>query len=214
MIPCDHLHPKPSAERTQDMTHPKPSLSTSLAAALLAVACAFSSLGCASTSGIQPRGLSSTERPLDLARFMGDWFVIAHIPTALEAEAYDAVETYALREDGRIDVRFRYCDGAADGPAEELHMIGWVHDSATNAEWRVRPAWPLRLAYQILELDSDYRVTVVGHPSGSYAWVMARRPELPEDVLIAIEGRLAAQGYETDRLRRVPHADGQCLEQP
>lgn len=196
------------------MTHPKPSFTLSLATCLVLVACAISSLGCASTSGIEPRGLSAQELPLDLERFMGDWFVIAHIPTALEANAHDAVETYELRPDGRIDVRFRYCDGAADGPAEELHMVGWVYDPATNAEWRVRPFWPLSLAYQILEVDSDYGVTVVGHPSGSYAWIMARRPELPEDLLESIEGRLAAQGYETDRLRRVPHGDGGCWEKP
>ena len=40
---------------------------------------------------------------------------------------------------------------------------------------------------------------------------MARRPELSESRLDAIAQRLAARGYETDRLRRVPHADGACL---
>ena len=87
-------------------------------------------------------------------------------------------------------------------------MTGWVHDPATGAEWRVRPIWPLRLSYQILELDDAYRTTVVGHPSGSYAWVMAREPSLPADELAAIQERLAAQGYDMARWREVPHGEG------
>ena len=36
---------------------------------------------------------------VDVPRFMGDWYVIAQIPTRLEREAYDSVETYTLRDD-------------------------------------------------------------------------------------------------------------------
>jgi apolipoprotein D and lipocalin family protein len=32
---------------------------------------------------------------VDVPRFMGDWYVIAHIPSWPEREAYDAVESYA-----------------------------------------------------------------------------------------------------------------------
>ena len=165
-------------------------------------------LGCASPSGIQPRGFPETALPIALERFMGDWFVIAHLPTGVEADAHDAIERYALRADGTIDVRFRFCEGASDGPLEEVTMTGWVHDPETGAEWRVRPIWPLRLAYQILELDDGYRTTVVGHPSGNYAWVMAREPALPAAELDAIRERLAAQGYDVARWRIVPHGEG------
>ena len=89
-------------------------------------------------------------------------------------------------------------------------MRAWVVDPDTNAEWRVRPFWPLRLRYQILELDPGYRLTVVGHPSGRYAWVMARTPRISDAALAPIIERLNHSGYETDRLRRVPHASGAC----
>ena len=39
---------------------------------------------------------------VDLERFMGDWYVIANIPTFLERDAYNAVERYELDEDGNI----------------------------------------------------------------------------------------------------------------
>ena len=33
---------------------------------------------------------------VDLERFMGDWYVIASIPTFIEKDAYNAVESYRL----------------------------------------------------------------------------------------------------------------------
>ena len=41
---------------------------------------------------------------VDLERFMGDWYVIASIPTRIEREAYDAVESYRLAADGTIEL--------------------------------------------------------------------------------------------------------------
>ena len=36
---------------------------------------------------------------VDLDRFMGDWYVIANIPTFLEKGAHNAVERYDLNDD-------------------------------------------------------------------------------------------------------------------
>lgn len=181
---------------------PNPPLLAGLALVLPLLACG--------TTGTRPLGIAPDSLPISLERFMGDWYVIAHIPLSVEARAHEAVESYALADDGTIDVRFRFCEGALDGPLEVLSMRAWVQDPATNAEWRVRPVWPLRFRYQITELDPDYRVTVV--ESGSNAWVMARSPQLPEAQLAAITDRLAQRGFDTQKLRRVPHADGQCAE--
>ena len=44
---------------------------------------------------------------------MGDWYVIASIPTRLERGAHNAVESYQLLADGTIDTTFTFNDGAA-----------------------------------------------------------------------------------------------------
>ena len=181
-------------------------LGTSLLAAL---ACA-SLCACTTPRGMAPRGFAAEQLPIDLARFAGDWFVIAHIPTGVEVNAYSAVESYALRDDGTIDVAFRFCEGSAMGELQELTMLGWVVDPSTNAEWRVRPVWPLRLAYVIRELDDDYSFTVVTHPSKNYAWVMARSTEPDEVRVAAAIERLRADGFAMERLRRVPHSAENC----
>ena len=61
-----------------------------------------------------------TVAKVDLPRFMGDWYVIANIPTFIETGAHNAVESYALAEDGSIETTFTFRDGAFDGKREEL----------------------------------------------------------------------------------------------
>ncbi len=162
--------------------------------------------GCLGAAGVGP----AADRPLetvasvDLERFAGRWYVIESIGTSAEEGAHDAVETYRLRDDGRIDIDFRFHADGFDGPIESIPQLGWVHDAETRAEWRVRPVWPLALAYLILELDPDYRYTVVGHPSKRWVWIMARTPSLDAATLALLRERLAAVGYDVTRLRPVP----------
>ncbi len=49
-----------------------------------------------------------TVTSVDLHRYQGDWYVIASIPSYFERHAYNAVESYLLRPDGKIQTSFRY----------------------------------------------------------------------------------------------------------
>ena len=48
---------------------------------------------------------------VDLPRFMGKWYVIAHVEGPFDKAAYNAVETYALRPDGRIGTTYQQRKG-------------------------------------------------------------------------------------------------------
>lgn len=162
--------------------------------------------GCLSGRGVGPHADEPLETvdSVDLERFAGLWYVIESMPTALEEGAHDATEHYALRDDGQIDITFRFREGGFDEPLETFEMRGWVHDEETRAEWRVRPFWPLRLAYLVLELAPDYSHTVIGHPSKRYVWIMARQPALDPEILGELRSGLAASGYDVSRIERVP----------
>ena len=131
------------------------------------LASAILTCGCFTSQGVGPNASLPLEtvRYVDLERFVGAWYVIESIGLGAEEGAHDEVETYTLREDGRIDIALTFRDGAFDGPEKSIPQLGWVHDwPETNAEWRVRPFWPLSLAYLIIDLDENYAWTVVGHP--------------------------------------------------
>ena len=66
-----------------------------------------------------PRAPLPLAGPVDLSRFMGDWYVIAHIPTFIERNATDAVESYRMADDGTIETTFRFREDNALGPVRE-----------------------------------------------------------------------------------------------
>lgn len=145
-----------------------------------------------------------TVSKVDLARYMGDWRVIANIPYFAERDAYDSVESYALRPDGTIANRFVFRRGSWEAPVKRFDFTARVVNPDTNAEWRVRFLPLLNVSYLIIDLDPDYQWTVVGHPSRRYGWIMARERQLPDDVYAGILKRLDAQGYDSTKFVKVP----------
>jgi lipocalin len=80
---------------------------------------------------------------------MGDWYVIAHIPSWPEREAFDAVESYALKPDGRIQTTFTYRKGSFDAPQKSMHPIGRVEKEGNGAIWGMQFIWPIQAEYVI-----------------------------------------------------------------
>ena len=90
-----------------------------------------------------------TAAPVDVDRFMGDWYVIAHIPSFPERDAYAAVESYAKLPDGRIRTTFRFRKGALDGPEKTMHPVGTVTPGTGGAVWGMQFIWPIQAEYVI-----------------------------------------------------------------
>jgi len=142
---------------------------------------------------------------VDLQRFMGDWYVVAHVPAGAEAEAHNAVESYRLEPDGTIATTYVFREGGFDGELVVMEPNGVVRDTSTNATWGMQFFWPLRFEYLITWLDPEYQTTIIARTRRDYAWIMARRPDLDPKVMAQLETELMRQGYDMTRLRRVPH---------
>ncbi len=142
---------------------------------------------------------------VDLERFMGDWYVIANIPTFIETDAYNAVETYRLQDDGSIDTVFTFRKGGFDGKQKRHNPRGFVLNTETNAEWGMRFIWPIKADYRVFYLDEAYSITVIGRNKRDYVWLMAREPEIDPGQYERIIGLIADAGYDVSKIRRVPH---------
>lgn len=145
---------------------------------------------------------------VDLPRFMGDWYVIANIPTRLERDAYDAVESYELRPDGRVQTTFHYRSGSFTAPLKTLRPVGTVRPGFNQAVWGMQFVWPFKAEYVVVYLSDDYSQTIIGRSARDYVWFMARTPTVPDaDYSRAME-RIRALGYDVSRVRRVPQSIG------
>ncbi len=141
---------------------------------------------------------------VDIARFMGDWYVIANIPTFPEKNAFNAVESYALRPDGRIQTDFRYRDGSFDAPVKTLHPVATVRPGTGNAVWGMQFIWPIQAEYLIADVSPDYQSTIVARSKRDHVWLMARTPELAPEAYAQALRKIEALGYDLAKLRRVP----------
>ncbi len=146
---------------------------------------------------------------VDLARYQGDWFVIANIPYWLENGKVATFDRYRERPDGTFDNEFHFRRGSFDAPEVVWHGSAKVTDTVSNAVWSVGFLWPFSTDYLVIDLDPEYRWAVVGHPSRTYLWVLSRTRTLPEDVYQGILWRAAGQGYDASLVMKVPQpADG------
>ncbi len=141
---------------------------------------------------------------VDLDRYMGDWYVIATIPTSYEKGAYNVLDSYRLSPDGTIAATCTYRKGGFDGPLRTMRPKGFVRDPGANATWWMQFFWPLKAEYLIAYLSPDYSQTIVARTKRDYVWVMARTPSIAEADYTRLVEKVAELGYDTGKLERVP----------
>jgi apolipoprotein D and lipocalin family protein len=165
-----------------------------------------------SLAAILMMGCQASQPPLatvdyvDLERFMGDWYVIASIPTFVEKGAHNAVESYRLDEDGTIATTFRFRKGAFDGPLKEYHPRGFVRNQESGAEWGMQFIWGIKSDYRITWLSPDYSQTVISRNKRDYVWIMARTPQISDTDYDRMLEHIEASGYDISLLVKVPQS--------
>lgn len=163
--------------------------------------------GCAArTEDIPPLPLAAS---VDINRFMGDWYVIAHIPTFVERSAWQAIESYRLDAEGNVATTFTFLKGGIEGPRRTMHPKGFIVDRTSNAVWKMQFVWPFRADYRIAFVDAQYQTTIIGRERRDYVWIMAREPLLEPDAYCALVDRVAAMGYDPLHLRQIPQRNEQ-----
>lgn len=159
-------------------------------------------LSACASNGLPP---IATVPQVDLPRFMGDWYVIAAIPTAIETEAYNAIENYKLTQDGTIATTFTYNKGSFDGKLKTYRPHGFVIENSGNALWGMQFIWPIKAEYRIAYLDEHYTQTIIARNARDYVWIMARTPTISDADYAQLTQFVTTLGYDMKKLRKVPH---------
>ena len=171
-----------------------------------------------SSSSLPALKAMTTPIPGGANAVMGHWFVQGVVPTIFEKNAYNSLEHYEWldEEAGRLRITFNYRTGDYDGskPASEMGkescvlQDGQVINTATGAEWTVRPRLggcpiPVSLPYIILQAEPMSHMCV-GYPDRSYLWIMSRRPAIDEELYSQLVKRAVDEwGYQEEKILRV-----------
>lgn len=141
---------------------------------------------------------------VDLEKFMGEWYVIANIPTYFEKGAHNAVESYELLENGQIQTTFTFRAGSFEGKEKSFKPKAFVKDDPSNAMWGMQFVWPFKADYRIVYLNEDYSQVIIGRQKRDYVWIMSRMPLLSEEDYLSLTNKVTALGYQPEDIIRVP----------
>tara|TARA_B110000444_G_scaffold65827_1_gene61680 strand:- start:1022 stop:1555 length:534 start_codon:yes stop_codon:yes gene_type:complete len=156
---------------------------------------------CRSVPNLPPIG---TVASVDLTRFAGDWFVIANIPTFIETQAFNAIESYSEPVGNKIATTFSFNKGGFDGKKKMYHPTAFIREGSGNAVWGMQFVWPIKAEYRVVYLDQDYQFTIIGRSKRDYVWLMARKPIIADTDYDRLLKIIAEEGYDLRKIRRVP----------
>lgn len=134
----------------------------------------------------------------NLGRYLGTWYEIARFDHSFERGLENVMAEYTLRDDGMVDVRNSgWKDGkykVAEGKARQPDPAG------DPAHLEVSFFLFFYSDYNILMLDDDYQVALVGSKSPKYLWILSRTPEVSDSVLDQVLEEASGRGYDIDKL--------------
>ncbi len=158
-------------------------------------------LGVAALTGCV--GHPDTVRPVtgfELERYLGTWYEIARLDHSFERGLERVTAEYSRREDGGVRVVNRGYSPAEQEWKEAEGKAFFVH-GPDEGYLKVSFFGPFYGAYVVFELDKDdYQYAFVSGPDTSYLWLLARTPQVGEDLKARFVREARRRGFETDEL--------------
>jgi len=136
---------------------------------------------------------------VDLERYQGKWYEITKIPNRFEKNLIYVTANYTLKENGKIKV---LNDGYNTKKGKYEKAVG---EAKVNGPGKLGVSFfkPFYGDYYIMELDEDYQWVLVGSPSRDYLWILARTPQISEELITELSKKAEDAGFDISRLERM-----------
>ena len=141
---------------------------------------------------------NSAVSDFDLSRYLGVWYEIARFDHSFERDMSNVMAEYLLRDDGMVEVinsgwkkgKYKVANGKARQPDPDTDP----------AHLEVSFFMFFYSDYNVMMLDEDYKVALVGSRSPEYLWILARTPDMNDEILGAMLKEAERRGYDTGKL--------------
>ena len=145
-----------------------------------------------------PRYDNSVISDFDLSRYLGKWYEIARFDHSFERGMENVTAEYVLRDDGMVEVtNTGWKDGKIKVAKGRARQVDALNDPA---QLEVSFFLFFYSDYNVLMLDDNYQVALVGSRSPKYLWILSRTPEVSDDVLGCFLEEAERRGYNTGDL--------------
>lgn len=172
------------------------------------IAMCFSLFGClGSPEGVEP------VKGFELDRYLGRWYEIARLDHSFERGMDFVTAEYSLREDGGVQVMNLGRSGGLGKTSEAEGRAYFVEDERTGY-LKVSFFGPFFGSYIIFDLDDDYQYAFVAGNNTEYLWLLARTPQVTDEVMERFLSQSSALGFDTQTLIYVEQPVEPPKEQP
>lgn len=141
---------------------------------------------------------NSTVYSFDLSRYLGEWYEIARFDHSFERGMDNTMAQYILQDDGKVIVL----------------NTGWENGKFKLAEGKAKYKDPegnpghLRVSfflffysdYNIMMVDENYQISLVGSKAKNYLWILSRTPVPDPDLLQMVLEEAENRGYDVSKL--------------
>lgn len=138
--------------------------------------------------------------------YLGKWYEIARLDHSFERGLSQVSATYSRRDDGGLKVINR---GYSDKKQQWSEAEGKAYfvDRQDEGYLKVSFFGPFYGSYVIFELDPDYQYAFISGPDLDYLWLLARTPQVSDELRQRFIRKAAAAGFNTDALIFVDQSD-------
>ncbi len=149
----------------------------------------------------------AAQADFEAERYLGLWYEIARYPVSFQEGCTATTAEYGALDANTISVLNTCREGAPDGPVDQIAgQAEIVGPGKLEVKFEGVPF--VRGDYWVLWVDETYETAVVGVPSGSAGWILARGPEISPSRRAEAEAVLQANGYDVTQLIEVAQPPG------
>ena len=141
---------------------------------------------------------NSTVDEFDLSRYLGQWYEIARFDHSFERGMDNTMAEYILQDDGKVivlnsgwkDGKFKLAEGKAkykDPEGDPGHL-------------RVSFFLFFYSDYNVMMVDENYQISLVGSKAEKYLWILSRTPVPDPDLLEMVIEEAESRGYDVSKL--------------
>jgi apolipoprotein D and lipocalin family protein len=141
---------------------------------------------------------------VELEKYLGKWYEIAHLPARFQQGCTDTTATYTLSENGSIIV-LNEC--RRSGKVKQAKGKAKVVDKISGAKLKVTFFWPFYGDYWIIDLGKDYDYAVVGTPNRKYLWILSRTPQMDDKLFSQLIESVKSKGFDVNNLIKTSHKE-------
>lgn len=150
-----------------------------------------------------PDGIEPIDN-FELNRYLGDWYEIARLDHSFERGLEAVKAEYSLRDDGGIRVINSGRDSKSQ-VAQQAEGRAYFMEEPNLGHLKVSFFGPFFGSYVIFELDENYQYAFIAGNNRDYLWLLARTPEVSEELIDQFISRASLLGFDTSQLIFVTH---------